>query len=155
MEGQTPHSNPSHVIRLRGPWRYQAIDQPAADIGIAEPSALRGSCEVPTTSRDLFPPLFTGRVRLERTFGRPTGLESGDTVTLAVLGFDGMQWLGLNGAPLIAREENSGEERGHRFVAEVTSLLLPHNSLAIEIFVEPQASDGRIGEARLEIFSRG
>jgi hypothetical protein len=82
-------------------------------------------------------------------------LESGDAVTLAVLGFDGVQWLGLNGAALITREETVSGESGRRFAADVTSLLLPRNSLAIEIFVEPHPSGGRIGEARLEIFSRG
>jgi hypothetical protein len=93
-------------------------------------------------------------VRFERTFGRPTGLGSGDSVTLAVLGFDGVQWMGLNGSSLIAREEIVSGESGRRFAADVTSLLLPRNSLAVEIFVEPRPGSGRIGEARLEIFSR-
>lgn len=153
MEDLTPRSDPSHVIRLRGPWRYQAIDPPGGTAdgpGDPLPSAPCGVCEVPTTWRDGLPPLLAGRVQLERNFGRPTGLETGDTVTLAILGFDGVGRLVLNGAPL-----KTTAESGQRFAADITSILLPRNTLAIEIFVEPPPSNGRIGEARIEIFSRG
>ncbi len=102
-----------HSIRLRDPWE-------------TEPA--RGD---------------SGRVRLGRRFGRPTGLGPSDVVWLVVEGAAPSGVVTLNGSPL-------GEAPG-RF--DVTTELAERNHVTIEVDL-PDAGPPRF-EVRLEIDAAG
>ena len=157
----------THIIRLGGPWEYE----PLSRVWI-------GACHVRRESVESLPPAgrvqlpadwgatlgadFRGRVRYTRRFGLPTNLEPAEQVWLVVEGVDYFGTLALNGQSL-------GKLAGYRRPAEfqVTELLLPRNSLTLEVElpqydstaaspVRPgreRLAGGPIGEVRLEIRS--
>lgn len=77
-------------------------------------------------------PVGEGRVRHARRFGRPTNLGDGETVWLVGDAGPGAVWL-------------NGRELGG-LPAEVTSLLLPRNEVAVEL-----PADAPLGEVGLEV----
>jgi beta-galactosidase/beta-glucuronidase len=159
-------SETAHIIRLRGPWQYQVI---ARTMRMPDGSSQDESGDLPPPGRARMPADwgetlgadFRGRVSYNRTFNRPTGLEEGQRVDLVVEQVDAFGAVTLNGQPL-------GEVRladaAARFI--ITSLLQPHNELAIEVELPRLTADsaplprpgrehfpgGLIGEVRLEIF---
>ncbi len=121
-----------HVIRLRGPWEWEAV---AGDVTAA------GRTQLPGAWSELVGDDFRGLVRYCRAFNRPTNLEPHERVWLVLAGLPGEMTLQLNGRPL--EGDASGEPR--RF--DITPLLALHNKLSIET-ADP---GGIAGEVRLEI----
>jgi hypothetical protein len=153
-----------HTIRLRGPWQLEPIARfvPQSD-GTYRPA-----------SHDLPPPVkvtmpadwsktfghnFLGRVRYHRVFQKPTGLESGESVSLVVEPPRSRCVVKLGGKPLGNVIWDGPPGRFH-----ITDLLDDHNRL--EIIVEHPVLDetmrpgddyfsllpgGLVGEVRLEI----
>jgi len=153
-----------HTIRLRGPWQLAALERyRLRPNGGYE----RRADALPQTARATMPadwsatlgPDFRGRVRCDRTFQKPTGLEAGQRVWLVVEPPRSRGIVHLNGQLL--GEVRDGGPAG-RF--DATQFLQSHNSL--EIIVEhpildesgrrthdsdDNAPGGLIGEVRLEI----
>jgi len=153
-----------HTIRLRGPWQLEPIVR-----FVLQPDGtyrpVRKDLPPPakaTMPADWSEPLgadFLGRVRYQRVFQKPTGLESGERVWLVIEGPRSRGVVELNRKRL--GDVSHGESFG-RF--DVSELLEDHNGL--EIVVEHPALDasgrtnhdsvavapgGLVGEVRLEI----
>jgi hypothetical protein len=159
----------THVIRLRGPWDYEALARTmlAADgTHHATRDALPppGRVHLPCDWGSTLGTDFRGRVRYVRRFGLPTNLDAEDQVSLVIDGVDYFGTAELNGTPL-------GELVGYRrpAVFEVRQLLAPRNTLVLEVELPAYESaaavperpgrgslpGGPIGEVRLEIRSIG
>jgi len=168
-----------HTIRLRGPWRYRAlyptIWTSAGSIAAQELADSDSSTELPTTQvceigQDWhsYLPGFYGVVRFERSFNKPSGLTSGESVWLVVTKVDAIGEVNLNGEPLGVippsceqLEENAeGDWR-----IDITEHLKPGNVLQIDVDLPLEREDspplprsrkgeggGIIGEVRLEIY---
>ncbi|QDU93171.1 glycosyl hydrolase 2 galactose-binding domain-containing protein [Lignipirellula cremea] len=154
-----------HVIRLRGPWRYEALahTQQLADGSIeSQPIApIVGRCQPPCDWEQDLGRAFRGRVRYERSFNKPTGLSAGDRVDLVIQKVDAFATVWLNGQRL---GEFGGDEAFRRNVVDLLAL---QNLLAIEIDLPAQAREvpplprgdrpadaagGLTGEVQLELF---
>jgi len=153
-----------HIIRLRGPWRLEAVER-----FVLQPDGTyrTTSADLPSAARVTMPADwaeslgndFLGRVRYLRTFQKPTGLEPGERVFLVVEPPRSRGALTLSGQPL--GEIHWG---GRRVRFDITAKLEDHNRL--EIVVEHPSLDaagtpiddsgtdspgGLVGEVRLEI----
>jgi hypothetical protein len=154
-----------HTIRLRGPWNLEPIARfvPQADGTYRpEPENLPPPARLtmPADWAGVFGAVFLGRVRYRRVFQKPTGLDEGQRVFLAVESPRSEGSVSLFG-------ELVGFVRSHDDVKrfEITGRLEDHNRL--EILVDHPALDtsrgtlmgnseqllpgGLIGEVRLEI----
>ncbi|MGE0758440.1 MAG: hypothetical protein AB7O38_15540 [Pirellulaceae bacterium] len=135
---------PAHVIRLRGPWRWEAQGSAVKAEGEA---ALTGP--IPIDWRAVWGTRFAGRIRACRAFGRPTGLSPGDRVDLVI---ESGGWAGvaeLNGQYLARVTAEEGLAR-----VGVRELLAPRNQLMIEISLpdpDRAVSDWLDFNVRLEI----
>jgi hypothetical protein len=158
----------SHVIRLRGPWEYEALARTRI---AADGSRLISRENLPPPGRTHLPadwgatlgPDFRGLVRYTRRFGLPTHLDPHDQVSLVIDGVDFFGSVQFNGTPLGAMQ---GYNQPTAF--EVRQLLAPRNMLLIEVelpvYESPAAGPvrpgrenlpgGLIGEVRLEIRPR-
>lgn len=149
-----------HSIRLRGPWDVTVItDHAAAAVSSARSLSAR-RVVMPTSWAGMLGTAFRGRVKCERSFARPTGLELHERVWLVCEGVDARGQVTLNGVHL-------GSIDGYALPArfEITSLLAPRNACVIEVEVPPldaaesrelrpgrtRAAGGLIGDVRLEI----
>lgn len=155
-----------HTIRLRGPWQYEALARTVLQKDgstIAEPGELPppGTIQMPADWSDTLGEDFRGRVRYTRRFGRPSGLEAEDRVSLVLSGIRGRATVCL-GAQLLG--ELAWEQQTAAF--EVTSLLLARNELIVEVEL-PRVADtqdtpespaaqsgGLFGEVYLQITNR-
>jgi len=117
-----------HSIRLHGPWLARLIDESG------NPGEQR-KVRMPTTWSDAFGPNFNGSVRLERSFGRPTGIGD-ESVWLVIVGLAQDSTVELN-------------SQVHRIVdgrIEITRLMELRNQLRLDL------SGGNLfDEVRLEI----
>ena len=153
----------SHVIRLRGPWQCAPLartvllanGQTANEQG-SLPAG--GRIELPADWGALLGNDFRGRIRFNRRFGLPTGIEPEQRIDLVIECVDAFGHASLNGESLGPLGSNAA-----RF--DVTRQLKPRNEL--EVIVElPRLSaesaplprpgrehlpGGLIGEVRLEI----
>lgn len=113
-----------HVIQLRGPWEREVAP---------------GRWERFDWERDAATVLSAAEpVTVLRRFGKPTGIEPGDTVRLVIAGFDALQvW--LNDAPLPIDDTAN---------CDLTALLAPRNVLRL---TARRASDAP--QVRLEIIA--
>src|SRR5262245_22601536 len=127
-----PAELPVHRIRLRGPW----------DVRPHASDAAAGTMTIPGTLRDGGWTGFAGRVSFYRRFGRPSNLETQETVWLTFESVVGRAVVHLN-------DEDLGPLDGEGSF-EVTSRLAARN--ALEVIVEA-ADDvcGIAGEVALEI----
>ena len=125
-----------HVIRLRGPWRCVPLSRTV----ILEDGTLRDDCEDLPSPTQLslsdselapFGEDFTGRVLMQRSFHRPTGIDTETSMYVVVNlgGSSGLIW--LNDELLGEIPATSG---CHRF-AMGPSLSL-HNRLSVELQLE-------------------
>jgi hypothetical protein len=156
-----------HVIRLRGPWEYEAVARARITldgIRIASRENLPppGRANLPADWGATLGPDFRGLVRYTRRFGLPTNLEPNDQVSLVVDGVDFFGSAQLNGAAL---GELQGFNQPTTFA--VRQLLKPRNLLIVDVelpaYESPGAAPARtgreglpgglIGEVRLEIRS--
>ena len=148
-----------HTIRLRGPWLLEPVERyvPRAGGGYERSTAnlpVAAKMTMPADWRPVLGASFLGLVRYQRTFQKPTGLESGKRVWLVVEEPRARGRVDLNRKHL--------GEAGGRY--DITEFLEEHNQL--EIAVEHPAVDvggaarddgdtslsgGLIGEVRLEI----
>lgn len=143
-----------HVMRLAGPWDYEVLRAGASSL----PSPA-GSAHQPADWVTMLGEGFRGRVRCERRFHRPTNLDPRERVWIVIEG------KGAAGRVLL-NNEALGELHGWQQPAEfdLTSRLLPYNSLTIEVdcSVETVAGSrprldrerltgGLLGDVRLEI----
>jgi hypothetical protein len=160
-----------HSIRLRGPWQLEPIERyvrrqdgapdGAPDGALADPPA-GGRATMPADWSGTLGGSFQGVVRYRRTFQKPTGLESGETVWLVVEPPRSCAAVSLADRPL--GEVRCGGPPG-RF--DITQLLEDHNRLEIVVthptpdsLGEPESDDahlcgGLVGEVRLEIEEPG
>jgi len=155
-----------HVIRLREPWEMVPLSTwrqtspgqwEQVDEREASESGMRSAQESARTGA-----FFFGRVRYVRRFGLPSNLEARQSVWLVIEGPGGPLTLELNGKSLVtvAAVEQSG---GGIVEAEVTRQLNERNELAVTLELPapnargrgpatgPPASDGPVGQVRLEI----
>src|SRR4029079_1244874 len=112
-----------HTIRLRGPWTVEPLkrfalqpDRSYKPVDDCWPAAARMT--MPADWAAVLGSSFLGRVRYQRNFQKPTGLESGERVWLVVEGPRSCGSVELNGKRLgdVAVGEPSG-----RF--DITALL--------------------------------
>jgi hypothetical protein len=158
-----------HVIRLGGPWEYEALARTriAADgnrIASRENLPPVGRAHLPADWGAMLGSDFRGLVRYTRRFGLPTNLEPNDQVSLVIDGVDFLGSVRLNGTALGAVQ---GYNQPTAF--EVRKLLAPRNVLLVEVelpaYELPSTGPARpgreslpgglIGEVRLEIRPRG
>ena len=153
-----------HTIRLRGPWRLEATErfvrQPDGTYLAATddlPPAVES--KMPADWGEALGANFYGRVRYQRNFNKPTGLDSGERVFLVVEPPRSEGRIALQGQFL--GSVRHGQPPG-RF--DITKRLESHNRL--EIVVDHPALDnmrriagnpanlppgGLVGEVRLEM----
>jgi beta-galactosidase/beta-glucuronidase len=137
-----------HVIRLRGPWEYTVE---------ARSSASSETTELPPTGRVTMPTdwaaslgdAFRGRVAYRRRFGKPTNLESNESVWLVCDGATACATLELN-------RQVIGDVPGPSSPAafDVTILLGERNEL-VAVVESLYEVGGLTGEVRLEIRNSG
>lgn len=134
----------AHRIHLRGPWKLELVTDPAA-------TAFK--VRLPAEWDELFAGC-SGRVRLARTFHRPTNLQSTDVVELVFDEWPGAWAVSLNRQPLAEFRDASAE--APRRLA-VTRLLEPTNVLSVETEIAPDSSrdkgQGQFGTVAIEILS--
>lgn len=151
-----------HVIRLRGPWRYDVIVRAGTAVEMAreaEPPTT-GQMTLPDDWGDVLGNGFRGRVRFTRRFGRPSGLEPHERVWLVIGGADASGMATLNDRPL-------GRVPGYCLSGhfDVTELLEDRNELAVDVELPPDEHHplrpgrenlpgGLMGEVRLEVRAR-
>lgn len=116
-----------HVIRLRGPWRYEALDRDVDCQSLAPPGAT-GQIRLPADWGDILGAGFLGRVRFGRAFNQPSGLSPAERVWLVVAGADATATVELNGRHI---GNVPGYALGLR--RDVTELLRPHNQLVVDV----------------------
>ena len=115
-----------HRIPLRGPWKITPLDLP-------ETPPVQQT--LPEDWGELV--AISGKgVRLQRTFHRPTGLDHSPPVWIMVTNLRGVGDVRLNGHRLAAFEADLPTD----FRYEVNSLLVPTNSLEIELKTIPETS---------------
>ncbi len=153
-----PHS--VHKIRLRGPWqaallRADHLDQPAVNLVVGSKIRL----PIHTNWRDgpggqWLGPDFRGLVLLERSFGRPTGLDESQQVWLVVEAPHQHGSITLNESPL--GKFQAGDPS---FSAPIRFVMQARNCLQIQVEFSDDSSrrsantaaNGLLGEVRLEI----
>jgi hypothetical protein len=132
-----------HIIRLRGPWRYQPLARRVllADGTVREDVVAQDAARTMRLPADWSQVLgdFRGRVRFMRSFHRPTGLTPGTHVALVIDAVDARATVMLNGQLL-------GTCGGPGFAARFN--IRPHlqlrNELAIDVELPYElASDAR------------
>jgi hypothetical protein len=134
-----------HIIRLRGPWQYEVIEQiaPAAPL-----AALAGKQQQPADWGEILGADFRGTVRYRRVFHEPTGLEAGQGVWLVVTAVRSHAKVELDGQRL---GESCGDEPAEFPIA---GRLRPTCELVITV-THDLASDsqpgGLVGEVHLAI----
>ena len=157
-----------HVIRLRGPWNFQVLTHLERDDtgNIRQDSSElpAGRVQMPADWGESLGNDFRGRVRYQRRFNRPTGLDHGQIVYVSCAAVDCFGEVSLNGTTL---GRIVGERTDQRFL--VTKLLQSANELSIVVELprdDPNSSPlprpagrenlpgGLIGEVRLEIEER-
>jgi hypothetical protein len=131
---------PAHRINLRGPWLLeQGTD------------ADRRKIRLPGPWEEIFADC-SDRVRLTRTFHRPTNLEPWEVVELVFEDWPGHWILSLNQQRLAEFRDASAESPKR---IDVTQLLEPTNTLWAETHLEHESVDGRgrgpFGAVSLEI----
>ncbi len=135
---------PSHRIHLRGPWRF--------DWSSAKESRA-GKIHLPVDWDDLLA-TGSGRLRLARTFHKPTNLGIKDEVDLVFEEWPGSWAVSLNTHP-IGQIHDSSVASPARIT--VTALLLATNEISAECQIEPSAvaktGRGLVGDLVLEIRS--
>ena len=157
-----------HVIRLRGPWRYEPLARTRRlPCGTSEilpgclPSA--GQTQVPADWGEVLGPEFRGRVRYQRRFNRPSGMADVLRIDLVIECVDAFGEVRLNGLPLGVIPPGFRE-----FRAEIASRLELYNLLDVDVELPecietsaplPRGSrdgspGGLVGEVRLEITGR-
>ncbi len=129
-----------HIIRLHGPWEYQPFVRFVMRAGSVEESddlPPSGRVEIPGDWRETLGDDFYGRVRFMRHFHRPTGLETGQRVFLAVerVCLHGRVWLNEQLLGNVAYT-------GGPFRFEVSKNLDVRNLLAIEVELPPPENPG-------------
>jgi hypothetical protein len=135
---------PSHRIRLRGPWRFEWTS--------AKESQVR-KIHLPADWDDLLA-TGSGRLRLARTFHKPTNLGLKDEVDLVFEEWPGSWAVSLNAHPIRQIHDSSA---GSPARITVTALLLATNEISAETQIEPAAISktgrGPVGNLVLEIRS--
>lgn len=153
-----------HLIRLRGPWQFTPLacwSRPDAEQAGEELLPTPGRVTLPADWGATLGDDFRGRVRYERTFYCPTGLDPHERVWLVVDGADARADVILNGEPL-------GAVEGYALSAswDITEQIAPRNRMSLEVELPGDESDARplrpgrqtlaggpIGQVRLEIRS--
>ncbi len=122
-----------HVIRLRGPWNYSATDSAG--------QTREGRAPLADGVTEVAPPGFIGTVRWRRSFHRPTGLDDGERVFLAI---DNLRdaTVELNGVALPSER------------CEITTRLHARNELVITQTCPSASSTRCFSDVRLEIVER-
>jgi hypothetical protein len=153
-----------HTIRLRGPWHLEAVTRfvPQADgtyCPVKDDLPWSARAKTPADWSSVFGAGFLGRVRYERAFQKPTGLEDGERLFLVVEPPRSEGCIVLQGQLIGFVHAGEGTQR-----FEITDRLASRNTL--EVFVDHPALDGLrstvgepvdtlpgglIGEVRLEI----
>ena len=139
------HPSKMHIIRLRGPWQWEVVDQTAP----AQSAATRsGRQRQPAEWGEILGPDFRGTLRYRRVFHQPTGLEAGQQVWLVVTAVRSHAKVELDGEPL-------GEVHGDEPVEfAIAPLLRPTCKLEITVthddLGDPQPG-GLVGEVHVAI----
>jgi len=132
----------AHRINLRGPWKLEQGTDTAATAQ---------KIRLPAEWGEIFAE-HSGRVRLTRTFHRPTNLEPTEIVELVFEQWPGAWVISLNQRPL-AEFRGAIPEAPKRIA--VTRLLQPTNTLTAETDLAPQprlaGRQGQFGTIALEI----
>lgn len=134
-----------HIIRLRGPWQYEVVEQFTPAVPVAIPA---GKQQQPADWSEILGPDFRGTVRYRRIFHQPTGLEAGQEVWLVVTRVRSHAKVELDGKPL-------GEAQGGELAEfPIASMLRPTCELAITVTHDDPADSqpgGLVGEVHLAI----
>lgn len=172
-----------HSIRLHGPWQATVLqrfesdckasdrnesnrnesnrdesdrnesDRNESDLGIShEPITFRA--QVPSDWSESLGASFHGRVRYQRSFHTPSGLEPAQAVWLVVEAVDFSATIELNGTPLgqLQCGQPSFRQPVESLLArQLGSQLADRNRLTIEIDAPREGAGGLIGSVRLEI----
>ncbi len=105
-------SCPHHVIRLRGPWQYRLIDR--------EQQMLKtGTLKVPDECQAWLQEIMQGYpsacwAKLERRFGRPTGIRPRDSIHLRIEAIPSCDEIIFNGRRLVISDPQAYPEIGAR-----------------------------------------
>ena len=116
----------AHRINLRGPWKLEQ----GTDI-----AAVAQKVRLPAEWGEIFANC-SDRVRLTRTFHRPTNLEPTEIVELVFEHWPGVWVISLNQRPLGEFRDASAESPQR---IAVTQLLEPTNTLSAETDLSPQS----------------
>ena len=155
-----------HTIRLHGPWQYFVIAHSALCEGAPDEQSQQhsptGTIQLPRDWGATLGINFRGRVRYCRSFGKPTGLNTGDRIELVCQCVDAFGTAELNELELGNIPPGLAATR-----FDITQLLRPRNQLIIDVELPMAGSDqmqfhrpgreglpgGIVGEIRLEIFT--
>ena len=147
-----------HRIRLRGPWQYEPlvrycrlaggdVDEQTTDL----PSG--GRIKMPADWSETLGADFRGRVRYERRFSCPSGLEPGMRVVLVIEGVNRSAAVSLDERPL---GEISGADSPWQ--CDIGEYLSGRHLLCVDVEMpleETTGCGGLTGEVRLEIYDVG
>ena len=129
-----------HVIHLRGPWECLSAaigDGTADDAGAAIVAANTAPrLQLPLTISPEKLPLQNGQLVLSRKFGRPTGIQPGDTIKLVICSLP-LAMLVQLGELNLGTWQPSRQPTAERLdlELEVTNLLRERNQLVLTIAV--------------------
>jgi len=140
-EKDSKHAVSPHTIRLRGPcnflWMRNGTQQAAVRVHIP--------CEIGPELFELSEISADDTFVLQRNFGKPTGLEQSQSVTLELRGFEGASRVVVNAGS----EEASFACEGREVSFEVTQSLKMQNRFEVEFDSLPAVA----GEVQLVIMS--
>ncbi|HEX3871708.1 MAG TPA: hypothetical protein VHV77_14795 [Pirellulales bacterium] len=125
-----------HSIRLRGPWQYAVESENESD----------QRASLPDEWREVLAAAGGRKVRLRRSFNRPTRLESHESVWLLVDAPLGLDAIALNAEAL---EAGSGDKLCLEF--EITDKLAGQNTLEIAISGACAGETTPWSDVRLEV----
>lgn len=156
--------DPTHTIRLRGPWECEPLARFVKSTSGACREAVDdlpagGKTQVPGDWAKVLGADFVGRARYRRRFNCPTNLDPCEHVWLVFDRFDHEAAVVLNGQPLGKFAGPDGPQH-----LDITPVLLAHNELTVDVSLPAEAFDdasargdragqagGLVGEVRLEI----
>ncbi|MBC8353344.1 MAG: hypothetical protein H8E66_15200 [Planctomycetes bacterium] len=150
------HGSSPHIIRLHGPWQYEALAHTklgpsGASIDVAGELPPSGTMKIPANWAASLGTDFRGRVLYKRRFGRPTNLKASERIDLVTQSVNGHAIIRLNDSNLGEIEIGASANR-----FDLSNKLLPRNELHIEVDL-PRGYDGLavggiVGDIFLEIY---
>lgn len=146
-----------HIIRLRGPWKYEIVQRFAIENHTPSPAEPAGDIPLPCDWRTVLPEDFAGVVRFRRWFNSPTGITSEHQILLVIDHVDGHAIARLDDHHLFSIEPGQFPAS-----ADIKHCLASRNELIVDVTWPLQSADhvaatprGLTGLVWLAIFEPG